>query len=108
MKKTTRLFAALACGAVSLALCSTASASSGRITFSGALVNPSCQLNLTLAPGLQSGPQGTVNASQCGNTPGTFSSTVNVSGIAAQIGTGIGQISVHDSAAGPVMEVSYN
>jgi type 1 fimbria pilin len=108
MKTTTRLFAAFACGAVSLALSSAVSATNGRITFSGALVNPSCQLNLTLTPGLNNGPQGTVKASQCGNIPATFSSTVNVSSIAAQIGNGIAQVSVHESAAGPVLEVSYN
>ena len=108
MTKATKLFAAFAMGAVSLALSSEASANGGVITFSGALVNPSCQLSLAVAPGANSGPQGTVTASQCGNTPYAFSTMFNVSSATALIGQGIGQILVHETAAGPVLEVSYN
>ena len=108
MTKATKLFAAFAMGAVSLALSSEASAYGGAITFSGVLVNPSCQLSLAIAPGTNSGPQGTITASLCGNAVSTFSSRVNVSNRSTPIGQGIGQILVHETAAGPVLEVSYN
>jgi type 1 fimbria pilin len=108
MTKASKLFAAFAWSVVSLALSSGASAASGRISFSGALVNPSCQLSLTLASSTKSEHRGTVNASECGNAPSTFSRTVNVGSRTTSIGQGVGQILVHETEAGPVLEVSYN
>ncbi len=108
MKKVSKLFTAFAWGAISLALSSEASAAGGQITFSGALVNPSCQLNVATAPAVGGVSFTAVNASQCGNLPATFSTTVNVSSNAASIGSGIANISVQDSAAGHVLEVIYN
>lgn len=108
MKKVSRLFTLLTWGAISGALCSEASAAGGQITFSGALVNPSCQLNIATSPAGGGVSPAEIHVSQCGNFPATFSTTVDVSSNAASIGSGIAKISVQDSAAGPVLEVIYN
>ena len=108
MGNATRLFTACA-GAVALwAQAGAAYAAGGSITFSGALVSPSCQLSTVMAPGANGGLQGVVKASLCGNSPSGFASTVNVSNNAALIGKGIAQITVHAAAAGTILEVSYN
>lgn len=108
MTKASKLFAAFAWSAVSLALSSEASAAGGRITFSGALVNPSCQLSLTLASRGNDEHRGTVHTSECGNAPSTFSNTVNVGSRSTSIGQGVGQVLLRETEAGPVLEVSYN
>jgi type 1 fimbria pilin len=90
-----------------------AMAAGGRISFSGALVNPSCQLSVgAVSVGATSVTNGngtaTVQASVCGNAPASFATTVAVSNQATSIGAGIAQISVQASPAGPVLEVVYN
>ncbi len=85
-----------------------AQAAGGIITFSGALVNPSCQLDAVAVPAAQGGLPSVVRASLCGNRPYAFASTVQVSRDAASIGKGIAQIVRQESAAGTVLEVSYN
>lgn len=108
MGDAVRLFAACAGAAALWAQPGAVYAAGGTITFSGALVSPSCQLSPALAPGLNGGLQGVVKASVCGNAPSTFASTVNVSGNAASVGKGIAQITIHASATGNILEVSYN
>ncbi len=103
-----RLFAACAGAAALWAQPGAVYAAGGTITFSGALVSPSCQLSPALVHGANGGLQGVVKASLCGNAPSAFASTVNVSGNAASIGKGIAQIVVHASTAGTILEVSYN
>ena len=108
MNWVTQRHAALACATIAWALSGAAFADGGRITFSGALVNPSCQLSPVVASGAPGATRGTVVATQCGDNPATFSSTLQFSSSKVVIGTGIAHISIRESTAGPTLEVSYN
>ena len=108
MKQATRLFAACVWVATSLSPPGMAYADGGRISFSGALVNASCQLSTTMPPVSNGARQATVSASLCGDAPTTFSTTVPVSNSATVIGTGIAQLLIQETANGPILEVSYN